>query len=91
MHTCAVCRGLQPPPLRLKQQVEPLWTVSQHVESAPVAQKLPPASVLAAVPKHKEWPETAQVRCCQQTAPPGSPASGSPGGMSAHGRIHRMC
>lgn len=58
------CRGLQPTPLRLKQQVDPLWTVSQNVKLAPATQKLPPASVLASIPVYKEWPETAQVAGC---------------------------
>jgi hypothetical protein len=34
-----------------------------HKESAPVAQKLPPAAVLASIPTYKEWPESAQVGC----------------------------
>lgn len=60
----ALCSGLHPTPLRLKQQVDPLWTISQHAECAPTAQKLPPAAVLAGIPTFKEWPETAQVCCC---------------------------
>lgn len=58
----AMHRGLHAPRLQLKQQAEPLWTVSQHVECAPVAQKLPPAAVLSSIPVFKEWPASAQVR-----------------------------
>eukprot|EP00775_Hariotina_reticulata_P012144 gene12144-12282_t len=55
-------RGLRLGKLEVPQQVEPLWTVKQNSTARPAVQRLPPASVLLSIPKHKEWPETAQER-----------------------------